>query len=93
MITKEEAKKIGDDLLRNSDIEYETLYDVDKISFFNEKEILSGKEKGSHKDVYMYSFTQIWGIEEKGLGLYIDAHSGEPLYIITPHGYIDIETK
>lgn len=82
-----------DELLKNSDIEYETLYDVDRISFFNKKEILSGKEKGSYRDVYIYPFTQIWGIEEKGLVLYIDDHLGEPLYIITPHGYIDIETK
>lgn len=52
---------------------------------------MSGNKKDKVLTVYIYHFAQLWGLEERGFVLYIEAETGEPLYIMTPHGYIDIE--
>jgi len=91
MITKEEVQEIGKNYLRDKKIEYESLYPIDKIGYIAKKRIPFGKKKDEQVDIYHFHFTQLWGLEERGLSLYIDAHSGEPLYIMTPHGYLDVE--
>jgi hypothetical protein len=95
MITKEEAyNKMKDYLDKN--IEYSSIDAIDKISFNNKESewtILYGKYKGKKIDFYGVSFGQIWGIEERSLGILIHAETGELLYIITPHGYWDIEEQ
>jgi len=91
MITKEKAKEIGDKYLKESNFEYESIYPVDKIGYIEKDEIPFGKRKGERADVYHYHFTQLWGLDERGFSLSIDAQTGEPLYIITPHGYLDVE--
>ncbi|MEL7677443.1 hypothetical protein [Elizabethkingia meningoseptica] len=40
---------------------------------------------------YAISYGEIWGIEERSMGILIHAETGVLLYIITPHGYLDIE--
>lgn len=92
MITKSEAKKIAKDCLIKNKIEYSSLTeDENKIGLIKNKKILHGEKKDEILDVYIYDFAQIWGIEERGFGLYIDANTGKPLYIIAPHGYLDVE--
>ncbi len=92
MITKSEAKKIAKDCLIKNKIEYSSITeDENEIGLIKDKKILHGKRKDEVLDVYIFDFAQIWGIEERGLGLYIDAKTGEPLYIIAPHGYLDVE--
>jgi hypothetical protein len=92
MITKSEAKKIAKECLIKNKIEYSSLTeDENKIRLIKDKEIAWGSKQNEILDVYIYDFAQIWGIEERGFGLYIDANTGKPLYIIAPHGYLDVE--
>lgn len=88
MITEEQAKIIGDKYLKDNNIEYSSIYP--KIGFHKEDEILYGKKEGEILDVYSYHFAQLWGIEERGFVLFIEAKTGNPLYVMTPHGYWDI---
>nr|WP_321248142.1 hypothetical protein [uncultured Psychroserpens sp.] len=91
MKSKDEIKKIAEEYISNNNIEYSSLTeDIEEIKLIEKKEIRHGKKEGEILDVYIYNYAQLWGIEERGFGLYIDAASGEPLYIITPHGYLDI---
>jgi len=91
MKTKEEIKKIAEEYIINNKIEYSSLTEnIDEMRLIEKKEIRFGKREGQVLDVYIYCYAQLWGIEERGFGLYIDAISGEPLYIIAPHGYLDI---
>ena len=89
MITKEEALKRGKEYLDTKGIQYSSIYP--RIGFHEKDENLHGKRIGELLDVYSFHFAQLWGLEERGFVLYIDAETGEPLYIMTPHGYMDIE--
>lgn len=95
MITKENVLKIAIDLLKNSDIDYSSIDKVEEIKFTSKNQmeypLPYGKYKGTKIDFYSITYGEIWGIEEKSMGIIIKADTGEPLYIITPHGYIDIE--
>ncbi|WP_343686303.1 hypothetical protein [Chryseobacterium gleum] len=94
MITKEEAyNKIKSYLDKN--INYSSIDGIDKIALTSKEEmtypISYGKYKGEKIDHYAISYGEIWGIEERSMGILIHAKTGELLYIITPHGYLDIE--
>jgi hypothetical protein len=95
MITKGEILKIAIQLLKNSDIDFSSIDTVDKIKFIPKEEMVypfpHGKYKGLKKDHYSMSYGEIWGVEERSMFIDFIAENGEPLYIITPHGYIDIE--
>lgn len=91
MITKEQVKTIAEDYLNRSSLEYNSLCELDEIKLLENHEIPFGKNTGQIQNVYFFHFTQIWGIEERALGLYIDANGGELLYVITPQNYIKIE--
>ncbi|KIX20558.1 hypothetical protein SY27_11640 [Flavobacterium sp. 316] len=95
MITKDDVLKIAIQVLKNSDIDYTSIDNVDKIRFISKDDMVYpfpyGKYKGIKKDHFSISYGEIWGIEEKSMFIDIDAENGEPLYIITPHGYLDIE--
>ena len=67
------------------------LDDINKITLWKNDEILWGDRKGEFTDVYTYGYLAMWTQEEKYMGVYVDAHTGELLYIMTPHWYIDIE--
>ena len=89
MILEEKAKEVGKNYLDTKGIQYSSIYP--RIGFHEKDEILHGKRIGEMLDVYSFHFAQLWGLQERGLVLYIDAETGEPLYIMTPHGYMDIE--
>lgn len=97
MITKEEALKKAKSYLDKAKIEYSSINEnsenIGFVSADDERYLPQsyGKYKGKRINFYSVGFSQIWGIEERGLGLYINADTGELLYIITPHGYWDIE--
>lgn len=96
MITKEEAyHKIKSYLDKN--INYSSIDGVDKIALTLRDEmaypIAYGKYKGQKIDYYAISYGEIWGMEERSMGILIHAKTGEILYIITPHGYLDIDEE
>lgn len=95
MITKDKVLEIALDVLKNKKIEYSSIDSVDKIIFTSKDEmnypISYGKYKDKKIDYYTITYGEIWGIEERSMGLLIKADTGEPLYIITPNWYLDIE--
>lgn len=52
--------------------------------------ISHGKYKGKNRLLCNFLWRDV-GIEERSMGILIHAETGELLYIITPHGYLDIE--
>ena len=92
MLTKEKVKEIAEKYIKEKNISYQTLTeDPERIGFRNNKEMLHGRNTGKYIDVFFYSFTQLWGLEKRGFVMYIEAEKGEIQYIMTPHGYMDIE--
>ncbi|CDN74805.1 hypothetical protein [Elizabethkingia anophelis] len=94
MITKEDAYNKIKNYLDKS-IKYSSIDNIDKIAFTSKDEMIypisHGKYKGKKIDYYAISYGEMWGIEERSMGILIHAETGELLYIITPHGYLDIE--
>lgn len=97
MITKEEALRKAKEYLDKSKIEYSSISNnangigfvsKDDERYFQES---YGKYEGKRINWYSVGFGQIWGIEERSLFVHINADTGELMYILTPHGYIDIE--
>lgn len=92
MISKEQAYKNGLIFLEKREISNSSIDELEKIFFISKEDmelIPHGKYKGQVIDHYMFSFGQLWGTEERSLFIHIHAHTGEVLYIITPHWYID----
>ncbi|AQX04022.1 hypothetical protein ATB99_12800 [Elizabethkingia meningoseptica] len=94
MITKEEAyNKIKNYLDKN--IKYSSIDNINNIKFTSKDEMIYpisyGKYKGKRINYYAISYGEIWRIEERSMGILIHAETGVLLYIITPHGYLDIE--
>ncbi|UMY66467.1 MULTISPECIES: hypothetical protein [unclassified Flavobacterium] len=92
MLKKERIKKLVEKYLTDKRVSHTKLLDdFNKITLWKNKEILHGKRKGQIADIYTYRYLDTWVQEEKGMIVSVDAHSAELLYIMTPHGYIDIE--
>lgn len=92
MIAKEKIKEKVEKYLKEKNIQYTKLAtDVNKITLWKNDEILWGKRKGEIIDIYTYPYLAMWTQEEKYMGVHVDAKTGELLYIMTPHGCIDIE--
>ncbi|SRR5690554_1097441 len=97
MITKEEALKSGKEYLDKKNIKYSSICqkseDVGFVSIDDDRYRPQnyGKYKGKRINFYSIGFGQIWGMEERSLFVHINADTGELLYILTPHGYMDIE--
>ncbi len=92
MITKEKVKQIVEKYIKDKNIPHtKLLKEANEVRFKKDKEIAHGEKEGEIKDVYLYRYLAMWTQEEKGMTVYVDAHTGELLYIMTPHWYIDIE--
>ena len=95
MKTREEALKNAKTYLKNKEVVYSSLDDIDAITFKSasemERPLPAGKYKGEKLDLYTVSFGQLWGLEERGLFIKIDANTGEEVLVITPHGYLEDE--
>lgn len=89
MITKEEVNKIAEQYLKQRKRRYTTLDSIEQVGFRQNKEILYGKRKGEKTDVFITGYGEIWGNEERGMLIYIDANTGEVLYSQSPHGWIE----
>lgn len=94
MITKKEALEIAIKTLKEKNIDYSSIDKTEDVRFKSKDDLLNpipyGKYKGKKIDVYMVSYGQIWGMEERTMGIDINAETGEALYIITPHTFLDI---
>ncbi|MEC4004908.1 hypothetical protein OX283_009595 [Flavobacterium sp. SUN052] len=92
MITKEKVKKIVEKYIEEKKVSHTRLVDdAEKITLYKNKKIAYGGREGEIADLYAYGYLAMWTQEEKYFGVYVDAHTGELLYIMTPHWYIDIE--
>jgi hypothetical protein len=88
MITKEQARAIAEEHLKpenNGDL---SIDGPEAVTYYPNKLVSHGKRMGQSLDVYMVGYEEKWGYDKRRFGLFVDAHSGEVLYIITPHGYI-----
>lgn len=90
MITKEEAYKKAKEYLDNSKTQY-TSIDSKNIRHEKEEVVSYGEHEGEKLNLYSICFGQLWGLEERSMFVDIDADTGKLLYIMTPHGYLDIE--
>ncbi|WP_260257253.1 hypothetical protein [Elizabethkingia meningoseptica] len=85
MITKEEAyNKIKNYLDKN--IKYSSIDNINNIKFTSKDEMIYpisyGKYKGKRINYYAISYGEIWGIEERSMGILIHAETGVLLYIL-----------
>lgn len=90
MITKEIAKEIAEQFIKNKKLDYVRLNHF-PIHYRENKEILGGNREGEFLDVYIYHYTMPGVMEETGNLMYLDAKTGEVLYILGHHGPLDIE--
>lgn len=86
MIKKEDVKDIAIKFLDSNNIKYENI--SEKIFFEINEIIVYGKVKGEKRDIFLLSFGQLWGMQERSMFLCIDAETGEVLYVLGPHGPI-----
>lgn len=94
MKTKKEALEIAIKTLKSKDISYVSIATVEQIRYQSEDELIDpipyGKYEGKKIDVFSVFYTEMWGFDERTMEVDIHAHTGEPLYIITPHSFIDV---
>jgi hypothetical protein len=89
MIPKEEVLKIVKKYLSERKRKYTSLDSIDKVGFRENKKILYGLRKGEKCDIFLMTYGEIWGNEERSMIVYVDANNGEVLYSISPHGWIE----
>lgn len=89
MITKIKAREIAENYLKEKNRTYLKLYDVNEIIFDENLEILYGPRKGEYTNQYSVEYSVQWGMEEKGMFIYMDAETGEVLYSISPTSWIE----
>ena len=89
MITKEEAYKIAVAYLKEKNRSYSSLDKVDEVGFIENKEIIYGNREGEMSDMFIITYGELWGFEERSFFIKIDAETGEVLYTLTPHGFAE----
>ncbi|WP_299217169.1 hypothetical protein [uncultured Dokdonia sp.] len=89
MITKEHAYKVAKSYLKERKREYLEIEEIEKITFNENQEVLYGKKKGEFLNQFVVEYVVQWGLEEKGMLIYIDAETGEVLYSISPTSWIE----
>lgn len=89
MISKADIRIIAEKYLKDKNRAYIELAKEDEIGFRANLEILYGTRAGEKTDQFFIEYTVKWGIEEKGMLIYIDALSGEVLYSISPTTWIE----
>ena len=94
MISRSKALQIVKGIPKDKGIDYTRIDDENDIRFKTSQElslpIPYGKYKGERIDLYMVTYGEMWGLEERIMGIDIKGDTGEPLYIIAPHGFIEI---
>lgn len=89
MITKKEAREIAIKYLQSRNREYLEVEKEDTIGFNENNKVLYGEYKDEFKNVYVVEYVVQWGLEEKGMLIYIDSDNGEVLYSISPTSWIE----
>lgn len=89
MITKEKAIEIAKIYLKKNNWNY-ILINEEKVEFDEKLEIYSGKYEDKKRDVYTVGFRIEGYYGPVPYFIYIDAKTSEILYVLGPHGSIDI---
>ncbi len=89
MITKEQARTIAEHYLTERKRKYLSICSTEKITVGVNKKALYGKHKGKLMDMLSVEYGQIFGVEERSIYVKIDADTGEVLYSVSPHGFIE----
>ncbi|MDP2160160.1 MAG: hypothetical protein Q8K02_06740 [Flavobacterium sp.] len=89
MITKEKAIELAKIYLKNSEWNY-IFISEEKVEFEEKLEMYSGKYEDKKRDVFTVGF-RIEGYDGPiPYFIYIDAKTSEILYVLGPHGKIDV---
>lgn len=89
MITKEKAIEIAKKYLKKNNWNYIFL-DEEKVEFEEKVEMYSGKYEDKTKDVFKVIFDVEGHMNPIMYVVYIDTKTSEVLYVLGPHGKIDI---
>lgn len=89
MIEKNKVRGIAINYLRERKREYLDVDSEESVSYIENKKVLYGEYEGELKNVYTIEYSVQWGLEEKGMLIYIDAETGEVLYSISPTSWIE----
>ncbi len=89
MITKEKAREIAEKYLILKEREYSNLCLSEQVAYWPKKEILFGKYEGSRLDVFSVNYGTIWGNEERSEFIVINAETGDVLYSMDAHGWVE----
>ena len=92
MITPEQAQEIGVNYLNEKNRSFTSInpvVQIEKFGFVKNMEVLYGPKEGQFVDAYVVGYGVMWGIEERTMGIRIDANTGEVLYTMGPHGPIE----
>jgi hypothetical protein len=94
MITKEKALEVAIKTLKSKEIEFVNIDSVDDIRFRAKEDLTQsipyGNYYGQKIDIYSITYTEQWGLDERAMGIDINAETGEAMYIITPHSFLEI---
>ena len=89
MITKEKAIEIAKKYLHENDWNYIYL-DEENVVFQESEEVHVGKYEDIKRDLYHVFFDMEGYIDPILYVLYIDTETGEVLYVLGPHGSINV---
>ncbi|MEE1897967.1 hypothetical protein V1389_06455 [Flavobacterium rakeshii] len=89
MITKEEAHDILKKYLGKKRRDYITISSVNEIQLKENKKILYGDYESEYLTVYIARYSALWGMEERGVVVYIAAETGDVLYSLSSHGWVE----
>jgi hypothetical protein len=89
MITKEDAVKIAIDYLKLRNRNYNSICAAEKVSYWENDEVIHGKHEGKIMNTYTVSYGVIWGNEERRAFVMISSETGEVLYSMNSHGWIE----
>lgn len=88
MITKENALRIAEEYIKDRKREFIKINE-DKIVFEKNKYINYGKYYEKHKDIFTVPYEEEGYINPTSYFVAIDSESGEVLYTISKHGYVE----
>lgn len=87
--TKEEIRELAQQYLIEKGRKYSSIESTEKIGYRVNDKILHGKREGEYTDVFIIGYDYTVVNEERGAIIYIDAETGEVLYSINSHGWIE----
>ncbi|KAB2913642.1 MAG: hypothetical protein F9K23_16595 [Bacteroidetes bacterium] len=89
MITKEVARKLAEEYLKQNSRDFTFIDSNDKIYFEETHVIPFGAKLGEVHSTYSIGFGEVWGDEVKVSFVMLDAKDGAILYLITPQKFVN----